>query len=120
MMVAANSALMWMINNKRLPEDEDDWTSMLLEGFLAYLPVFGDDIIAGLKGWDANANVLSEISNLAGKTLARNKMSIKAQIKLVEELLGAAGVPVVAGKRVIEFAKTGDPLELLGGEPRRR
>lgn len=119
MMVAANAGLMWMINNKRLPE-EDDWDNMLLEGFLAYLPVFGDDIVAGLKGWDANANVLSEISNLAGKALAGNKMSIKAQRKLVEELLGAAGVPVVAGKRIIEFAKTGDALELLGGKPRRR
>ncbi len=47
--VAISAMFIWMISNKRLPEDEDDFLDMATDQFINMLPLIGKDIMGGKK-----------------------------------------------------------------------
>jgi hypothetical protein len=113
--VAINASVIWMVTNKRLPEDEEDLLEMATDQLINMVPVVGKDIMAGKKGWGG-----SEVAPFNSVKQLASSISTGDQEKIAKEFLEqaavAVGVPVVAIKRGSEFLETGDFIELVGGE----
>ena len=115
MAVSLNAMLIWMVTNKRLPEDEDDFLDMATDQMINIVPLLGKDIMAGKKGWGgtdiAPLKAAKEIS-----TAISSGDEEKIAKTLLEQLAVVQGVPIVAIKRTAEFLEAGDLIELVGGE----
>lgn len=113
--VALNALVIWMITNKRLPEDEDDLLDMASDQMINIVPIIGKDIMAGKKGWGgAEIAPFAAAKRVTGKIAAGDAEDIAKEF--LEQSAVATGVPVVAIKRGLQFLETGDPIELIGGD----
>lgn len=113
--LSMNAFVIWMVTNKRLPEDEEDLLEMATDQMINIVPLIGKDIMAGKKGWGG-----SEVAPFASvKEISRAVVSQdpeKIAAAFLEQAAVATGVPIVAIKRGAEFLETGEPIELIGGE----
>jgi hypothetical protein len=112
--ISMNAMLIWMITNKKLPEDEDDLLEMATDQVINMTPLFGKDIMAGKKGWGG-----TELAPfVAAKEIASSIASGDTEriaLETLEQIAVAKGIPVVATKRAIATAKSGELIEIVGG-----
>jgi hypothetical protein len=114
MSVSVNAMIIWMLTNKRVPEDEDDFVDMTADTFLNMLPLLNSGAMAGKRGWGAVTPPPIQAATEVGRIYSA-KDKEKQVIKALEANAALAGIPVVAIKRALKTAESGDPLELLGG-----
>lgn len=113
--VSLNAMLIWMITNKRLPEDEDDFLDMATDQMINIVPLLGKDIMAGKKGWGGTDIAPLKAAKELSAAISSGEQE-KIAKALFEQLAVVTGTPVVAIKRGKEFLETGDIIELFGGE----
>ena len=111
--VAVNALLIWMIVNKRLPEDDEDLVDAASDQVINMVPVINSALMAGKKGWGATAPPPIEAAKAVGRVLSQ-KDKEKAAKRALELAIVLTGVPVTGTKRAINVLKTGNPLELIG------
>jgi len=117
--VGTVSLLIWAIENKRLPEDDDDLVDLAAEQLFSMIPLVGNSLAAAWNGYDAE-NLPLVRPGLAVMRVAHAKDKDAAVRRALEEIAGlAVGFPVVAERRLVRFAETGDPWEVLGRPPRK-
>ncbi len=115
MAVAVNAMVIWMIVNKKLPENEDDLLEAASDQAMNMIPLVGKSIMAGKRGWGESSLPPFEAAKGVGQVLtAKNKE--KAALRLLETGAALKGVPVVGIKRGTKFLETGEPIELIGGK----
>lgn len=117
--ITLSGAGIWMITNRRLPEDKDDLKDMLLETYLNTAPIVGRYLVQAMHGFmDATIPVLDQIANLGyaifAKTYWRNKLN-----KMLEAFAVLGGFPYSQTRRVIRAIQREDVRELVGGPPKR-
>lgn len=115
MAVAVNAMVIWMIANKKLPEDEDDLLDAAEDQVINMIPLVGKSIMAGKRGWGESSLPPFEAAKSVGRIVtAKDKEN--AALKLLETGAALKGVPVVGIKRSVRFLETGKPIELVGGK----
>ncbi len=112
--VSLNALFIWMITNKRLPEDEEDFLDMASDQFINMVPLIGKDIMGGKKGWGGAEIAPFKAAKEIGKAVFSGDME-EVALEVLKQSAAASGVPIVAIKRAAEFLETGDPIELIGG-----
>jgi hypothetical protein len=113
--VSLNAMIIWMISNKRLPDNDEDYMDMATDQLVNMIPLIGKDIMGGKKGWGGNeVSPFQAVKNISKAVFAGDMEA--AGKKALEESAAANGVPVVAIKRLIKFSDKGDPIELIGGK----
>ena len=95
----------WIIDNGRLPEDEDDLVEIFRDTTLSAGTPLGNFALQNMKGYDYSlpiADAGSELIELGKKIANWNKGIEKSKFewKDVETILAARGVPVQALKRI--------------------
>jgi hypothetical protein len=66
--VAIAQSMIWAINNRRLPKDEDDWGDMLGLSTLAYIPIIGKQLLSAIHGFNNETAITAEFAK-TGKEL---------------------------------------------------
>jgi hypothetical protein len=110
-----------VINKKAAPDDPKEAGKMVLEQLLTSIPAIGGLIVQGSKGWSSSGTPVSELANRTGKLLGTlgsdptDERLMREVARFLEEALFVAGLPTVQASRMIDFATTGDPWEIIGG-----
>lgn len=115
MAVAVNAMIIWMIVNKKLPEDEDDLLDAAEDQAFNMIPLVGKSIMAGKRGWGESSLPPFEAAKSVGRVLTA-KDKEKAALRLLETGAALKGVPIVGIKRGVKFIEKGKPIELVGGK----
>jgi len=119
MAVSLNALAIWILVNKRLPEDDDDLLDAATDQVLNMLPLVGAGAMTGKRGWGAVTPPPIEAVRATTATLSA-KDKEKAAIEAVEKTLVLTGAPVVAIKRAVKLLETGDVVELIGGKKKEK
>ena len=112
--VSLNALFIWMLVNKRLPEDDEDFLDMATDQFVNMVPLLGKDIMGGKKGWGGTEIAPLKAAQEISKAVFSGDME-RAAAEVLEQSAAAAGVPIVAIKRGTRFLESGEPVELIGG-----
>jgi hypothetical protein len=114
-----------MLQRKRPPEGIGEGGLMMLEQIINSVPVIGGVIMSAVKGYPAKINPTFEtIYRITGMAKALTDSEKDRETKqyyitrALEEALFITGHPTVQAKRMIEFAHSGDPWEIVGGPPK--
>jgi ribosomal protein S18 acetylase RimI-like enzyme len=112
--IAVNAMVLWMLVNKRMPEDEEDFMDMGLDQFINMLPLINNGAMVGKRGWGSvSPPPLTTATEIAKVLSATNKK--KQAARALSSTLVLTGIPVTAIKRGGKFLQTGEPVELFGG-----
>jgi hypothetical protein len=117
--LATAAMMMWSINNgKPLPESGEDIGDAFSEQFVASMPLVGNMIMQGMKGY-SSSNPVSEMFERGGKMYVKLKNGEEIEQKEYYDMFfrgvaPVAGVPTVAIDRGKKFLETGDLGELTG------
>lgn len=110
----------WIITNRRLPEDAEDFADAMGEQAINAVPLIGKALMAGKRGWGGTEIPAFELPKAAGRSIAAvvegefNDKDLKA---IAEGVAVISGIPFVGPKRVIKVAEMGELKEIIGGEP---
>jgi hypothetical protein len=117
--LALAAVVEWSISNRRPPEEPEDFAQIASNQALGAMPLVGGALSAGLEGWGAPEIIGLKPFVAAGKALNPD-MSDGAKINAILEATAlSVGLPYTQPKRVKKFMDTGNPMELIGGNPRR-
>lgn len=113
----------WMISNRKVPDEPEEWVEALSDQFIAMVPFLGRTMISVKSGYKATLPpALGAIPEAGGRLLRRAQegedVSIVDVSTALEALAIGAKMPYTQTKRLIKFISTGDALELIGGQPR--
>ena len=118
----------WMISNRRLPQDDDDIKNMLSGTFLNMIPFFGPIMMRAADGWNTSVTVLGPFESAAkaggriSKALQAKEMTDKDLEFILSQIYEATaistGLPLVATERARKALKSDVPMQvmLFGGE----
>lgn len=118
MSVSANALIIWMLVNKKLPEDEKELLDAALDQSLNMLPLINGGAMVGKRGWGTLSPPPIQTVTETTKILSAADKE-KQAIKALQSGLVLTGIPVSAIKRGYRFAETGNPKELFGGEQKK-
>lgn len=110
----------WIIANRRLPEDAEDFAEAMGEQAINALPLVGKALMAGKRGWGGTEIPAFELPKAVGRSVAavvEGEFDNKDLKAIAEGVAVATGTPWVGPKRVVKVAKTGELKEIVGGEP---
>jgi hypothetical protein len=102
--LATMSMMIWMIQNKDIPDEPEDALQAVGEQFVASIPLFGSYLLSGMKGWNASAP--APLEQVAKMGMAISKIPDdpeKALEKMLEPLSIMAGVPYQMAKEAYQF-----------------
>jgi len=119
MAVSLNALAIWMLVNKKLPEDEDDLLDVATDQVLNMLPLVGAGAMTGKRGWGTVTPPPIE-AVIATTAILSAKDKEKAATEALEKSLVLTGAPVVAIKRTGKFLETGKAIELIGGRKKEK
>jgi len=105
--VGLSQALVWMIANKRVPEDDEDAGEIALETFFGTAPILGKIIASSYKGF-YGMNSIEKL--IKGFTSGDPEM-------IFEGLAPLMGLPFLMMKRTYSAIEEQDLWELIGGAP---
>jgi hypothetical protein len=113
--VGTNAMVLWMLVNKKLPEDEEDLVDAALDQSLNMLPLINGGAMVGKRGWGSlTPPPLQTVVDIGGIYSAKDKE--KQAIKALKSSLVLTGIPVSAIQRAYRTLETGEPAQLLGGQ----
>jgi hypothetical protein len=110
----------WIIANRRLPEDAGDFADAMGEQAINAIPLVGKALMAGKRGWGGTEIPAFELPKAIGSSVAavaEGKFDNKDLKAIAEGIAVTSGLPFIGPKRVIEVIKTGELKEIVGGEP---
>lgn len=117
--VGTNALILWMLVNKKLPEDEEDLVDAALDQSLNMIPLFNSGAMVGKRGWGSlTPPPLQAVTDVAKIYSAKDKE--KQALNALRSTLVLTGIPVSAIRRAYRFAETGEPMELLGGQQKKK
>jgi len=111
-----NAISMYIINNHKVPETEEEVKEMMMDTSLASIPLFGSAASGALKGYDTGNPLLTSINKSVKKVLSakeRGEPMEDVLPDLFRSLTPVHGIPVGPLKRIVEG-------ELLGKGKRDR
>ena len=128
--IGLEATLMWMIANKALPDDEDDWMDLFSEQFVAAIPIFGPAIVATAKGFSGGVSAIEgpaqgvvatvkELGQLAAGE-SDDQTILDAAHKVYRGVAPLAGLPYTGPRDIARTILNEDPTYLLGGTPPKR
>jgi len=105
MALSTMAMMIWMITNKRVPEDAEDATEAIAENALNSIPLFGGGVVSGAKGWRARVPAPLQAAERIGKAVKEIKEGDieDAMSELVEPVSVVTGFPYLGAKKAIEF-----------------
>lgn len=113
--VAANAMILWMLINKKLPEDEKDIADAALDQSLTMLPLISGGAMVGKRGWGTlTPPPIQTVADITQIYSAKDKQ--KQAIKALKSSLVLTGIPVNAIQRTYRTLETGEPGQLFGGQ----
>lgn len=114
--LGANALLIWMVQNRRLPEDNEDLAKAQVNQVMNSIPVVGREVLSGIDGyWGSKVPPMEAITRFgAGAVDIKNGAYRRALKKFIESSADLLGWPYIGPERVLRFGETGDPLELVG------
>lgn len=101
--------MIWMIQNGRLPEDEEDAADALTDEFVSMLPLIGSWINAARNGWDTELpfqTVVTQTTKGLNK-IAEGELE-KGLEKLIEPMALLTGYPYQGTKELYRFIEGAD------------
>ncbi|TET97751.1 MAG: hypothetical protein E3J23_08715 [Candidatus Stahlbacteria bacterium] len=119
---------MWMIANRRLPRDDEDFREVFTDQVVNSLPVFGRVASSEMDGFNYTLPILTPVTkgirglSLAGKALFGEELSEKELERMIFSMYEAVGtgvgIPYIGPKRIYEGIKNKKPLQyiMFGGE----
>ena len=111
--------MIWMLSHRRPPEDLDDLVESQKEAFTAMIPIIGRPILAVSQGFEGGKipvlGAAGDAANDLGKMISTGKIN-EGTLQALSLLLR---IPYTGRKRFQKTVETGDPMELIGGKPRR-
>ncbi len=122
------SGLIWIISNRRLPQDDEDAIDLVFDSFLNIMPGAGKTLGSYVDGYDLSVPVLGPIVGMAkalqaikGK-LNGKELTDKQNMMLIDQLYEAfaigAGIPYTEVKRFYKVFFEGETVStaIWGGE----
>lgn len=119
MAVSLNAMAIWMLVNKKLPEDDEDLLDAATDQILNMLPLVGAGAMTGKRGWGTVTPPPIE-AVIATTAVLSAKDKEKAAIEALQRYLVLTGVPVIAIKRAKKLLETGDIVEIIGGKKKEK
>ena len=126
--MATTALLMWMISNRRLPEDREDAVDIFTDQFFSIMPGLGRTMGSFVDGYDLSLPIIAPFKAGAsglelGKRLASGQDVTDVQVErllndLYEGLAISVGIPYTEIDRIYKGFKKGKPFQyiIFGGE----
>ena len=97
--------LIWMVTNKRVPEDAEDAAEAIVDNALNSIPLFGGGVVSGARGWRARVPAPIQAAEKIGRAAREMKEGDleNAMIELAEPVSIITGFPYIGAKDAIEF-----------------
>jgi len=108
--ITVAGATIWMINNKRLPEEPEDVLGLLTDQYIDMLPLMGREIQAARRGFGSGG--IGAVQDAAGLVTAFENGN---WWRAMESAGVLTGVPTVGPRRAIKAVQEEDVMELIGG-----
>lgn len=116
-----NGLFTWMIQNRRVPEDDEDLAEAFSDQFISCVPFIGTAWEAYEHGFEAGgvpavegaAQLAASIFDM-GKGLVKGEIDTKAMTKAIQGLAPILGIPWEGPRRIVKAIQTGKPIELVG------
>ncbi len=119
--IALNALWIWTLTKKRLPESPEDVRDALSDQMINAIPAVGKTIVQSKDGWQGGGEIppLKGVGEAARGVFGDKKADERA--KSIAEGIGILlGIPGIAIERTYKFLKTGKPIELIGGKPKKK
>ncbi|KKN14423.1 hypothetical protein LCGC14_0996230 [marine sediment metagenome] len=113
--LVTSAIVIWMVSNRRVPEDSEDLKEAVSEQFINSIPIFGRAITAISSGFSASELPVFRIVGLAYRAATAKETAKKLRAAL-EGMAVFFGIPYIGLKRIVEAVGEGDPARLLGGK----
>jgi len=100
-----NAVSMYIINNHKLPETDDEVVEMVTDSALASIPLFGSSIVGATKGYDVGNPLLSSVNKSTKKILSakENGEDIEDMLPdLMRNLTPVHGIPMGPLRRIVD------------------
>ena len=126
--LTVSALAMWMIANRRLPEDGEEYREVFTDQVINSLPVFGRIASSELDGFNYTLPILTPITkgiqglSLAEKLFRGEELTEKQKERMIfslyESVATGVGIPYIGPKRVYEGIKAKKFLQyiIFGGE----
>lgn len=102
--LATMAMMIWMIQNKDIPDEPDDALQAVGNQFVGSIPLFGSYVLSGMQGWNASAPAPLEQAAKAGMAIMKiDDDPEKALLKLLEPISVLGGYPYQSAKEVYNF-----------------
>lgn len=108
--IGVMAMLFWSIQSGEIPDEPDDAAAALAEEFVSSIPIFGNAIVAGAKGWSSTTPPpLRAAIGIGGFGTATYEQDWeKALKKLAEPISIMAGFPYQGTKDIVKFIEEQD------------
>ena len=111
--LVANGVAIWMLANKRIPENDDDIKDVVLSTMTNPIPMVGTIFNGALHGFKFSSVPPLQIAEGAAD-LANGKFNGNTARKLIEAACVITGTPFTGPKRIKEAIEKEDPFALFG------
>jgi GNAT superfamily N-acetyltransferase len=102
--LATMAMMIWMIQNKDIPDEPEDALQAVGEQTVGSIPLLGSYILSGMKGWNASAPAPLEQAAKAGMAVMKlDDDPDKALQKLLEPISVLSGFPYQSAKEAYKF-----------------
>ncbi len=114
-----SAEIVWMIENRRLPESPGDAVEALAEQTIGSVPIIGPAIMAKATGGRSQSLPIMTGLEALGGVVSAKKDEDKLN-NLLKAICYTLGLPFVGPSRVVKAAAHGRPEELLGGRKEKK
>jgi PAS domain-containing protein len=108
--------VIWMVTNRKWPEEPKDFIEAISEQAINMLPAIGKPIMAARKGWDSDIPAFEgaraigvALTSLEDLEFTRNDTK-----KIAEGIAVTTGIPYTAVRRAVQAIEYEQPTALLG------
>ena len=107
------AVVIWMVTNRKLPDEPEDFIEAAGEQAINMLPILGKPIMASRKGWSSDLPMFESVKKLVAATddLEFNRSDSRA---IAEGIAVTTGIPHTAIKRAIQVLEEEQPTALFG------
>ncbi len=107
--------VIWMIANRKLPDEPKDFADAMIEQSLNALPLVARPIMSARKGWSSDIPVFESVKGLyaAVDDLDFTRQDSK---EIAEAIAIVCGIPYTMTRRVVQAVEKKQPTALLGAK----
>jgi hypothetical protein len=114
--LAINSLVMWMIANRKWPEEPKELAEALGTQSLELIPLLGKPILDGIEGWETDVPIFApaKIVGTGIKAVSKWELTQSDSRAIAEGISIGMGIPYTSIKRGVQAIQEEQPLALLG------